>query len=140
MSDILCNGPELDRKMIEGIAPACWVLGPAEDASWKLVVHVRYTYGLLYLANGRYLPDSVAADEIVALHEPCREPTLATAYKIGEPGTVTRAMAKKMLVHENWLWNSNTEFSSWHPLWEESWPGCTGFIRSPAGNVYRIEG
>ena len=146
MTDILTN-PNLDPKIRESIVPGCWVQWSCrcEKGKWLLVTdvdakNITTTAGWCYLR------------EVVALHEPCREPRMETAYVFGLPGTVTRAEAAKMVtvmpelksdLQRMWFeWESGCD-----EVGEIGWVGVlnktqlneTSAIRSPGDNVWKVE-
>ena len=135
-----------DKSMLEKVRAGWWVQTLLGRKEWFLVC----------AANGEYFqiwsltdtpgvnPIHTVDTYITALHRPTDDPSMETAYLLGEPEEVTREEAEKM-VKSNWYWLLPDDQQIRHaidvlPLENINLMVETAYaIESPGGNVYRIK-
>ena len=131
-----------DKAMLEKVKPGWWATGRTKER-WYLVVHV--VYGRLYVWHEDHCQlQYISQPNITALHRPTDDPSMETAYLLGEPEEVTREEAENM-VKSNWHWLLPDGQAIRHaidvlPLEDIILMVETAYaIEAPGGNVYRIK-
>ena len=143
-----------DKTMLEKVRAGWWAKSRTgslivDDCPWQQVVGEcndgRLVLFQMYFQNGQPKPavEYCNKDDILALHAPTDNPSMATAYKIGEPEEVTREEAARMVfavgsVYEDWDWQDD-EADIWMPSYSEDDINIAASVRSPGGNVYKIK-
>ena len=157
MSEIK-TGAALDAQMVAKVKERWAVQTKDGGGEWLTVLESRpleQGHYLMLWNHKRCHGTSADISAITALHAPTDSPSMEAAYRLGEPGTVTRAQAAKMLTYGwetlcggAWLpatGSIETGFpiidTTCEPVREFAWDDVR-FIRSPGPtpNTYRIEG
>jgi hypothetical protein len=139
MSEILTN-PDLDPLMRERIAPGCWVY-LAESwytlpSGWHLVAeHLHFIDRVeTRTVNGQTIPEH----RITALHEPCREPKMWSAYQFGLPGTISRVAAEELIHKVNGTWTWERGFGHGFRMEDPNEGIIINCMKGYGGNTWRI--
>ena len=132
-----------DQAMLEKVKITWWVKPYNETLPWMVVLGNNPYDDAQWLVWNPETPgdDSVEYHDkasVIAIHRPTDDPQMATAYLMGEPETVTLEQSAKM-VTPDWTWHSRRG-EGWIQNNAADYLLYADFIRSPGGNVYKIEG